>query len=351
MPFTFPNAQNPAMVQEGLRRAQERGIPITAGSLYQNPDGNFYQLDDQGTFHFVGQNIGQPAIALPQDISGVLIYQNEGAPSTYSPPTASPATPAAPSAPAGPTTAAVAPLGSAAGPQPTGPMGPGSQTLFGPLVGTPEGALPQGLGLQWHELFGREMLAMMDASGTIIDPRTGAPITGPDGKPLPTQAAIKQAADIAAQQAQLRAAEYARAAAPNRAFENELARGATGMNAPVPTTQPSGFETGGAQESANAFRQAPVRVPAFINAFRTGEYAPSAGQFSAPSTTTSAENAALPESAFRLQNLRNTANLNPYQWQVIGSFGQGAGVTPEQQQYWRSRGMPGAGSATPSYAF
>lgn len=350
MAFTFPYGQNLGTIQEGVRRAQERGIPLTPGALYQNPDGNFYQLDDQGSFHFVGHNIGQPAIFLPQDISGILVYQNEGPQQTYTPPTVAPAAPAAPVAPAGPTSAAVAPLGSAAGEQPTGPLGPGSQTLFGPLVGTPEGALPQGLGLEWHKLFGTEMLSLMDASGTVLDPRTGAPMADANGQPLPTQAAIKQAADIAFQQAQLRAAEYARAAAPNRAFENELARGATGMNAPVAQgAQPFGAQA--TTQAPNGFDTTPVRVPAFIDAFRTGQYVPSAGQMPTASRTAPASQAALTEDAFRTQNLRTLANYDPYQQQVVGSFGQAGGVTQEQQDYWRTRGMPGAGTATPTYAF
>src|SRR5438128_11978241 len=33
----------------------------------------------------------------------------------------------------------------------------GAQTLFGPITG----GLPQGLGVDWHSLFGQEMLALM----------------------------------------------------------------------------------------------------------------------------------------------------------------------------------------------
>ena len=412
------------------------------------------------------QIAGRVASELGQQLDPSLLGQWGSG--TAAPPAAGSAVAAGPGTTAGAATAATAPLGSMAGPQPTGPLGPGSQTLFGPLVGTGDAALPGGLGLDWHRLFGEEMLKLIDQSGYMLDPRTGQPLRNPDGSPMLSLAAIKQAADLANQ-------AYERAANPARAFENELARGANGQNGPygggeggfyggpyqpdqppgggfrdpmpfngpdgrlisgdmgqpgqytnwsdpaaqyrrmpgtggvpeigwggpyqptpaapggqppqesmigLPTGEHSplapaqkvGFQSssspdtlvafgqgtsgggfGGSfsqpRQAASGFGNTPVRVPAFISAFRQGAYVPSAGQLSQQSTTQPASQAALGVSAFQQQNLRNVANYNPDQQKILDSFGRAGGVSSDVQNYWKQRGMPGGGTASPTYAF
>lgn len=78
-------------------------------------------------------------------------------------------------------------------------LAPGAQTLFGSLVG----GLPQGLGLDWWNLWAQELATRMNASGQLLDPLTGQP-TG-----QPTQQALLNAAQIAAQQAQIKFQEAA----------------------------------------------------------------------------------------------------------------------------------------------
>lgn len=279
--------------------------------------------------------------------------------------------------------------------------------MFGPIVGEGDTGLPGGLGLGWHQLFGQEMQNLMEQMGIVLDPRTGQPMPGPNGA-MPTQQALVNAANIAKTRADIRYQQalatgymtdeqgnqvptlerekflndqlnqaYLRAAAPNRAFENELARGSQGQNGPgggneqytapvvrgmAPQGEPvpnrayefqaqSGGGFGGQASAPNSFANTPVRVPAFINAFRQQGYTPAAGQIAAPSSTMSAGEAPLTEQNFQRQNLKSASNLNPYQQQVLGSFGVAGGVSQDVQDYWRTRGMPAAGSASGTYGF
>ena len=74
-----------------------------------------------------------------------------------------------------------------------------------------------------------------------------------------------------------------------------------------------------------------MRVPAAVEAFRSGAYVPTAGQFGVSSTTRSPSDAPLTEQNFQRQNLLANQNLSPVEKLMVQSFGNAGGVTNDQQ--------------------
>lgn len=187
---------------------------------------------------------------------------------------------------------------------------------------------------------------------------------------------------------------YSRAANPALSFENELARGGGGSfynpqagrvesgvsTQVVPVTMPQAAVFGGAPavgaatvgdptvvdytasgmpspDSANGWYTGPrepgrmyamdaqpqaggMRVPAVIEAFRSGQLTPGVGRINTASTMRSPQQAALTRRDFELGNLKNEANYSPTQRAIRSSFGRAGGVSDEDQDWIIQRGMP-----------
>jgi len=273
-------------------------------------------------------------------------------------------------------------------------LGTGSPTPFGPIVGE----YPLGLGIQWHQELLNRLKEMADQSGMqwALDPQTGqlverglptekrrqwdldfqrllAETTGVyQGTPTEearqfnvTESGYLNGAPTLSREkwlAEQQQLAYERAAAPARAFENELARGAAiaqgqgqqpSLAANLALGQQYGqygqYGTPAGVTSEAQLANAPVRVPAVVNAFRQGAGVPTAGQFGVASSVAPAQQAALTETDFRLQNQKQDAALTPNQRLILGSFGQAGGVSADAQEYYRTRGRPAAGTTTGGY--
>lgn len=178
-------------------------------------------------------------------------------------------------------------------------------------------------------------------------------VAGPDGQQV-------KSLDRERWEAEQQQLAWERAANPARAFENEIARG---VNAPVgagasplgsfvqstASGQGQGATGAGTGAGAGAGTEAAVRVPAFINAFRQGQAAPTAGTVQAPSTESAASTAALTERDFRLAPKATYNSLKPTQQMMLQSYGRAGGVSNDDQDFWKNAGAPRQGSVQASY--
>lgn len=329
-----------------------------------------------GIWQSANQAMTPPAQRAPGDLTG--------APGAIAPPGTAHANAGAPGAPGTPanSTSYGGTTVNFQGPNPYGSTGlkPGDQTFFGAIVGDGENGLPGGLGQAWHELRLKTLLDLIGMDGQMRDPTTGQVIQGAQ-----TLAAIKQADDIANRWAETMGVDaqgkatleaqkfqnereqqlYNRSANPALAFENEYARG-NGGSYFDPTTQTvqGGVTTktppiaavvqspGEMVFHANeAAPQAPgVRVPAVLNALRSGTLVPSVGQINAPSTVQAPQQATWTERDFRLQNQKNEPKLSSVTKLIRSSYGRAGGVTDDQQNELLNLGAPKERSLTPSFS-